>query len=163
LEGLFQENGLIKRLEIELNPLKGGHMKHLRLVFLALAGSVALLAQMPPSIVADIPFAFESANQKLPAGQYEVLDIPNANFQLLRNSETGTVAMVTGFVHNYGSGDPKDARLVFNKYGDRYFLSEIGFLNVSRQVMKSKSEKALVTTTLITANRQQVVIYAKLR
>ena len=137
-------------------------MKPLRLGFLALAGAALLFAQANPRLIAQVPFDFEMANLKLAAGEYEVIDNTLHNYVLVRNNEDNRSAIALGTIIRLGGLEPKNTRLVFNKYGDRYFLSELWHPSISRQLSKSKSEKALVTSTLITvAKPERIVIVAR--
>lgn len=137
-------------------------MKPLRLALLALAGAALLFAQANPRLTASIPFDFEMANQKFAAGEYQVTDHSLHAYILVQNNEDSKSAMVLGNTIKVGGVEPKDTRLVFNKYGDRYFLSEVWHPAISRQLLKSRSEKALVTSTLITAIKpERIVIVAR--
>ena len=51
--------------------------------------------------------------------------------------------------------------MVFNKYGDRYFLAEVAYPTMTRTIAKSRSEKELVTSKLIAAMKERVVILAR--
>ena len=137
-------------------------MKPLRLAVLALAGAALLFAQANPRLTASIPFDFEMANQKFAAGEYQVIDHSLHAYIFVQNNEDNRAAMLIGNTIKIGDVEPKDARLVFNKYGDRYFLSEVWHPAISRQLLKSRNEKALVTSTLITAAKpERIVILAK--
>lgn len=137
-------------------------MKPLRLVLLALAGSALLLAQtMSTRLVAEVPFEFEMANLKLPAGEYQVSEFTARPAIHVFNYEAGKNALANSNVLSYEATESRDLRLVFNKYGDRYFLSEIWYPNIARILPKSKTERELVTSTLITRNVERVVIYAR--
>jgi hypothetical protein len=137
-------------------------MKPLRLALLALAASSLLLAQtVTPRLVAEVPFEFEMANLKLPAGEYEVTEFTSRPALHIRNYDAGKNVLANSNVLNYETTENKDLRLVFNKYGDRYFLSEIWYPHIARIIPKSKTERELVTSTLITRNIERVVIYAR--
>ena len=137
-------------------------MKPLRLAFLALAGAALLFAQANPRLTANIPFDFEMANQKFAAGEYEVIDNSLHRYLLVRNNEDHKAAMALSNTIKIGDVEPKDTRLVFNRYGDRYFLSEVWHPIMSHQLLKSRNEKALVTSTLITAIKpERIVIVAR--
>lgn len=137
-------------------------MKPLRLALISLAGAALLFPQANPRLIAHIPFDFEMTNQKFAAGEYEVIDNTLHNYVLLRNNEDYESAIALGSIIRLGGLEPKEARLVFNKYGDRHFLSELWHPSISRQLFKSRNEKALVTTTLITAAKpERIVIVAR--
>lgn len=136
-------------------------MKRLRLVLIALVGSVALLAQSATRATAEVPFAFELADMKFAAGEYHFVDLVTTSAILLRDSEMRGLAMVLGGKESEGTKDGVTARLVFNKYGDRHFLAEVWYPDIARRIIKSKSERALVTSKLIAATSERVVVFAK--
>jgi hypothetical protein len=137
-------------------------MKSLRLAFLALAASALLLAQtVTPRVVAEVPFEFEMANLKLPAGEYEVTEFTARPALHIRNYDAGRNVLANTNILSYEATATQDIRLVFNKYGERYFLSEIWYPHIARIIPKSKTERELVTSTLITRNVERVVIYAR--
>ncbi len=91
----------------------------------AVLGSSLLNAQMyGKAAKADVPFSFRIADRVLPPGNYTVTARSNGLTQLW-NTDTNQ-GMV--FVANSEMQDPQsDAKLVFNCYGDRYFLAQIWF------------------------------------
>lgn len=136
-------------------------MKPLRIALLTLAGAAALCAQSATRVVADIPFAFEIANVTFPAGEYVVSEMSTPHCLTVSSYEEKKAAIALGFTIDNNSRDIKETRLVFNKYGDRHFLSQVWAPHIARELVKSKSERALVTTTLITANPRTVTIVAR--
>jgi hypothetical protein len=103
------------------------HSKMLRVVLgcalTAIATVSTTIASAQSQVVqAKIPFAFHYGSQRMPAGMYQLeiqssghvilLRGRSASGFLLANPETTTSAAGTG-------------KLVFNRYGDQYFLSEI--------------------------------------
>ena len=90
------------------------------------AGLAALLwipaAQAADKLeVAEIPFDFHVANMTLPAGDYSVTPGPTPALRL-RNNDTGKSIYVLPAGRALDNGY---AKLVFNRYGDNYFLSAI--------------------------------------
>jgi len=73
--------------------------------------------------VADVPFSFRIADRVLPPGSYTVTDRSNGLMEL-RNTDTQQSMMFVAGSNVSGKSDPK---LVFNHYGDRYFLSQVWF------------------------------------
>ena len=84
-------------------------------------------AQEPGTkIRASIPFDFTVKGKTLPAGEYEVsrvMDEPIA--LLLRNVHDKHDEVVVETEPVIGRGTPKRDELIFNRYGDSYFLAEI--------------------------------------
>ena len=97
---------------------------------------------------ANIPFAFQVANQTIPVGEYLILTDTNQRAQTIRRTfSSASVIVLTDSVvdaKNKGS-EPK---LVFHKYGDNYFLSEIWTGQAEgRRLLASKREKELARET----------------
>jgi hypothetical protein len=109
------------------------------LATLSLAAT-SLTAQSKPLIKVNVPFNFVAGAKTLPAGEYRIrTERPNvvwiqsmdlkSTMNLLANSAQNTQ------MHGVGA-------LKFNRYGDRYFLSEIWTgSDVGQQLPKSRAEK----------------------
>lgn len=104
--------------------------------------SVAGLAQ--PPMKANIPFEFVVGNQTLPTGEYEIGPVQNRDsFIIWVNKLNGSA---TANAISFGSSNPAKplkACLIFNKYADKCFLSQIcaGNGGTSRKLYVSKAEK----------------------
>jgi hypothetical protein len=89
--------------------------------------TVALQAQTTaprPLLKVDVPFEFEAGGMNMPAGQYQVLHVMNPNWILLRSNH-GRANAVVGVQVSETTIDGSSSKLVFNRYGDRYFLSQV--------------------------------------
>jgi hypothetical protein len=77
-------------------------------------------------LVASIPFAFQAGNRTLPAGEYVVEPILTGAGRLQRLRQIGGSAVMTvstlSVQTSKGSSNPE---LVFNRYGQTHFLSQI--------------------------------------
>jgi hypothetical protein len=86
----------------------------------------------------NVPFAFHNGSQRLPAGMYRV-KIQSEHVILLRGySKSGFV------MTNPETGKPSDkGKLVFQRYGDQYFLREVWAANseTGQKCPKSKLER----------------------
>jgi hypothetical protein len=89
----------------------------------AVLGSSLMLAQSGPSGKADIPFGFYVRDTALPAGSYTLQETNTLGVVQIRNNDTGKSIVVMAPPNQ--SGNTADSKLVFHKYGDRYFLSEL--------------------------------------
>jgi hypothetical protein len=93
----------------------------------ALLGSTGLYAQ--EKAVANIPFAFAVADKTMPAGQYSIQHVSGLNNHVVRvqSVANGESAMVLASASNasYKTKDNVEAKVIFHRYGDRYFFSEI--------------------------------------
>jgi hypothetical protein len=122
--------------------------------FLAAATAVTSICAVQPVIVeaqssrltANIPFAFHVGRDVLPAGKYNVREIVGSAVQLL--SVTGDRAAAISTIPIWNA-DGRVSKLVFNRYGNDYFLSEVHWRGTSsaRSLVKSPVELELAKTT----------------
>jgi hypothetical protein len=91
--------------------------------FSAVLGSSLMLAQSSTAGKADIPFGFYVRDTAMPAGSYTVQEANTAGIVQIRNNDTGKSILAMAPPNQ--SGHSADSKLVFHKYGDRYFLSEL--------------------------------------
>jgi hypothetical protein len=125
--------------------LKGITMLAL-MVTLALATAVASAnAQSAQKVVADVPFEFSVGYKTMPAGEYSVQTIVSAGDGLLIRSADGKNLALRLSEPTERAKDKSQARLVFHRYGDRYFLAQVwsGSNNTGRQLLKSQEESAI--------------------
>ena len=126
---------------------------------IAVALAVALMAAamtagrcyaQRPSSRADIPFAFQVANQTMPAGEYWIQRMSDADerAQMIRRTDSSAAAVaLTSAVVDVKNGE-STPELVFHKYGNSYFLSEIWTgQGEGRHLPVSKREKELARET----------------
>lgn len=92
-------------------------------LLLVVTAATAMAQGTVESTKVAIPFAFSVGNEQLPAGKYVISK--NGNTLLIRNTNgKGSVATLPAqTVAN--DGQAAIGRLVFNRYNDQYFLSEI--------------------------------------
>ena len=111
----------------------------------AVLGSSLLNAQVYGKVaIADVPFSFRIADRVLPAGNYTVSARSNGLTQLWNtDTQQGMV-----FLTNSDMQSPQsDAKLVFNCYGDRYFLSQVWLGNDDGRILaKGHLEKEIAGT-----------------
>ena len=86
---------------------------------------VLLHAQMAiktPLFRVDVPFAFMAAGVHLPAGSYIVSHV-DPSLILVETQDGKARALVHVAIENSNSSTP--AKLVFNKYGDQFFMAQV--------------------------------------
>jgi hypothetical protein len=108
----------------------------------AIAGIFAAEAQNRV-VTADVPFGFYMGEAAMPAGAYEVDQLSQGLVLALRTRNAAkaiTVWQITGKEY-------EAPRLVFNRYGDTYFLKAIwtGNGDTGYQLAGSKREKELAS------------------
>ncbi len=96
-------------------------------------------------VKADIPFDFVVGNQRLPAGEYTVVNQGPVNQAILIRSDEGKTA-IFALTQSCSSFNPSaKTKLVFHTMAGRYFLYQIWTQGNSsgRQLPKSKAEVEL--------------------
>jgi hypothetical protein len=112
------------------------------LVILAGACAAASLQAQSHDVRADIPFSFAVGSKQLPAGHYEFVTGPSDTI-VTRNTDNEAVILsrTEQAFHAVGSLNV----LVFDKYGDDYFLREIRCPSIAMnvEIPQSKLEKQI--------------------
>ncbi len=137
---------------------------------LVMAGVMALtavattrVAQAQEPLAVNIPFDFVAGNMQLPAGEYMVkVSAPTHTLILISRKDS----TASGFINTNAavSNEPQsESKLVFNRYGDRYFLSQVWTEGNSqgRQLLKSAREKEM-SQIAKNETRGQVTLVAEL-
>jgi hypothetical protein len=96
------------------------------LVFALTIHPVKAHAQIIGELEVNIPFQFYAGNAKLPAGKYVLHMLDNSNLTVMEisNADGSTSALFEVQDAESNSVPPKN-ELIFNKYGNRYFLTKI--------------------------------------
>ena len=111
----------------------------------AALGTMSLMAQMTKAGNAEIPFDFQIQDQVLPAGSYTVDETSTTGLIVVRNDDTRKAVLALAPVRTSGKED--GPKLVFHRYGDRYFLSEIWLTgeDAGHMIRPGKLEKELAS------------------
>ena len=120
-------------------------MKLLRIVLYAallLAASTSFAQTRQGDVVANIPFPFVVAHQTLPAGHYIVSP---ANADALGIHDANNRGTFVPTQRTQRSANDNSCKLVFHRYGDTYFLSEVWAAGNSngRTLFRSRAEREL--------------------
>ena len=96
-------------------------------------------------LIANVPFEFEVGNVRLPAGEYLVREIVESSqgavLQLRNPGCDASIAVMTTSI----DGKSQDrARLIFHRYGSRYFFAEAwtSGTSIGLRARKSGAERA---------------------
>lgn len=104
---------------------------HLLSFFFALVFALAIYpaeahAQIIGNLEANIPFQFYAGNTKLPAGDYRIQVLDNSDLTFMEiSSMDGSVSALFQVRDAETNPEPAQSELIFNKYGDRYFLAKL--------------------------------------
>lgn len=123
---------------------------------LAVFAMVTLLITLSPrtssadafgfGVRADIPFDFVVGTKTLPSGTYTVTPHgTSANTLIIRGQENGKSAFVLSITVAAEDTLDNSPKLIFNRYGDQYFLSQVwsGARLAGQEITKSNREHEL--------------------
>ena len=134
-------------------------LKNLTMLSLVLMlTAVSVCAQSEHSQITNIPFSFVVGQEILPAGEYTFA--PNRkdshNVWLVQCRAGRTRALFTTMPVRSSETQEK-AKLIFHKYGDQYFLSQIWTPggNSGRKLLMSRLERELAKKAI---ERQTIVL-----
>ncbi len=123
----------------------------------------AQVSQAQEPMLVNIPFAFVAGNATLPAGEYRVEKLDgNSPVVLIRCSDAGAAAMVLSNVAQ-AKETQTQSKLVFKRYGNHYFLSQVwtaGSIR-GRELLKSRAEKEIAHSARL-ETKGEVTLVARL-
>jgi hypothetical protein len=104
-------------------------VRYTKQLLVALLVSAPLLANAQVSqkvaIAGQVPFEFVVGDRIVPAGKCIVQAAPTAGDTILIRNDDASVRLFSSLTFGETRRVPETHELVFHKYGDRYFLSEI--------------------------------------
>jgi hypothetical protein len=115
------------------------------------------------TLVVNIPFEFVAGQTTLPAGEYCVEKLGRGSaVVLIHRADRGASAMVMS-IATQAKAPQSDSKLVFNRYGNRYFLSQYWSAGSSsgRLLPKSAREKE-ISRIARDVTQEQVTLVARL-
>src|SRR6185295_215394 len=146
----------------------GGQMKKQILVASTILSLVVTLmvksvsAQSSHFFRVIVPFEFEINNKRFPAGEYLVRRVSSDSPQWLAITSVNARTRQTVLTHKIRNGTlQSESKLVFRRYGDQYFLSQIWEAgdNDGRELRTSRGEADLQRLMAKnTANPEMVVV-----
>ncbi|MGC1613801.1 MAG: hypothetical protein WA736_03865 [Candidatus Acidiferrum sp.] len=137
---------------------------------LVIAGVMALtlaatarVAQAQEMMKVNIPFDFVAGDRALPAGEYTVT-VSGPLHTLILNDRKDSASAILGSHAVLAAEAQSQSKLIFNRYGDRYFLSQVWSEgNYSgRQLSKSAREKEVAQVAQLDVP-SRVMLVAELR
>ena len=116
------------------------------LVLALTIGASKAKAQVTDDLEVNIPFQFHAGDTKLPAGEYRIHVLDNSDLALMEIvSADGSTSALFQVRESDANSAPAKNELIFNKYGNHYFLAELfeeGNATGS-QVAESRYEKVV--------------------
>ena len=112
-------------------------------------------------LTADIPFEFTVCKEQLPAGKYRIEPFSRAKpgIMIFRSEDNRSVEIVcTNDLQ--ATKLPANGKLIFNRYGNQYFLTEMWFPGerTGSLVTKSEREEALLRELAPPKKREKVTV-----
>ena len=138
------------------------------LSFLLVLAAVSVNAQRlsDDSLAVNIPFDFAFGETRLPAGNYTLrrIVLPSSYDRVVIQSGRGDTHTVMTRP-NRNSEVSKQSNLVFNRYGDQYFLSQVWMSgsDTGRELFQSRNERNLAKESKLARSKsehQKVVLTA---
>ncbi|MFS8087253.1 MAG: hypothetical protein ACMG6H_16590 [Acidobacteriota bacterium] len=137
-------------------------MKRQFLILIAIAAfattlTANALGQTGKAVKANVKFDFNVGERTFPAGEYRIESISLQNDNILEIRSVRDLSKIEIIVANHLTGQKQMPRLVFQKYGEDYFLTSI-FLDTDQwgysirpSRRQHESEKNLALASLKTA------------
>ena len=122
--------------------LKGFTMLML-IVALAFVTAVVSANGQSQGVRADIPFEFAVGDKALPSGEYAIKSATAGGEAMMirgEDSKSSVMRLTTPIQDKRNRGQVK---LVFHRYGERYFLAEVWTGENGRELLKSRQERAI--------------------
>jgi hypothetical protein len=132
-------------------------------VFFATLSIASVHAQNAGTVSVSIPFEFSAANKTLPAGDYYVrrsIQGAKVDMEIISKDRSQTVLLTIHPVH--GIDRQTQSKLVFNRYGDQYFLSQLWIAGRSNgeESAKTSRERSLRSEMAARAIKSESVTIA---
>ena len=116
----------------------------LPLLAMILMAAGSLSAQISGAVKATVPFDFTAGSISLPAGEYQIASSMHSGTLVLRGKGSSS-GMFIGANAAQASTVAQSTKLVFHRYGDRYFLYQLWLrgANLGSELPMTKLEKEL--------------------
>lgn len=97
------------------------------------------------TIRANVPFSFTIGEKTVPSGSYMIGRLGRSPQLVLLQTEDGKRCMIVGSNSAENHNGANKTKLVFNRYKDQYFLSEIWIQGATtgRRIPRTRREKDL--------------------
>jgi hypothetical protein len=113
----------------------------IRNLSVALLAAASMYAQGSQKLTVQIPCGFHVGSSTLPSGEYTVDTDAAQGIVRLRSADSKSAVMILSLPVQ-APGAPSQGKLIFNKYGDDYFLSQVWKSGdtMGRELRKSRRE-----------------------
>lgn len=121
-----------------------------RTSLLAAIAAAAAFAQSAHPVKVNVPFDFVAGNRTLQAGEYTVKQDLGSGVLTIRSDESSAAINVASYAADSGGGT-EGSRLVFHRYGNIYFLSEVWEQGRGRELPKAEREMEMMPKRAVPA------------
>src|SRR5215467_6499429 len=135
---------------------------HILMLVVALVTLFASAAEAqtssPQRVIANIPFAFTVGKTNLPAGKYAISVLnPSSDRTVLQIRSVDGHASAMILTNSVNSSPADNAKLVFERYADRYFFSQAQMAGetTSFAALHSKAERKQMVSA---AGKKRVIV-----
>jgi hypothetical protein len=121
------------------------------------AGAAQAQTSSPQRVVAQIPFAFKVGKTSLPAGKYTISVLnPSSDHTVLQIRSMDGRASAMVMTNTVNSSPADNAKLVFERYDDRYFFTQAQMAGESTSfaALHSKAERKQIAA----AGKKRVIV-----
>ena len=122
--------------------------------------AAAQVVQAQEALVVNIPFEFVAGKLTLPAGEYRVEKLEKNSVVVLTHCTQPGASAVVMTIAAQANEPQSDSKLVFNRYGNLYFLSQYWSAGSSsgRLLLKSAREEEISRIARIEAQGQVTLV-----
>lgn len=123
------------------------------LIFVLAMHTTKAEAQIDRELEANIPFEFHAGSAKLPPGKYSIQWLEDANLTMMQiRSADRSVSALFEVRTTEENSAPAQGELIFNKYGNDYFLAKLfdDYNPTASEVVKSRDEKTVSKAAMAT-------------
>jgi hypothetical protein len=122
--------------------------------------SVNAQGRSESSIAGNIPFDFSFGDTKLPAGNYTLQRIAlTSSFDriVIKSADGRGDSHTVMTMPNRTSEVQKESKLIFNRYGDQYFLSQVWMAgsDTGRDLFQSRNERDLAKGSTLAKSKPE--------
>jgi len=103
-------------------------------------------AQIVGDMVAKVPFEFHAGNSDFPAGEYRIRSVDDSGLDVMQISTMdGSRSALFQVQESDAAATPTKSELIFNKYGDQYFLAKLydEGERIGSEVLKTRDEERI--------------------
>ncbi len=110
---------------------KGARVRYLLSLLIALVFALTIYpskahAQIVGDLEVNIPFQFHEGNTKLPPGKYVIHMLDDSDLTIMEiSSADGSTSALFEVQQAEANSTPAKSEVIFNKYGNRYFLAKL--------------------------------------